>query len=288
MLPAENGSAPVIVAGLPARNAHASHYQRDRGLIVAALGRGHGGKTYLGRLLVEFALREGKAVFPADGDIINQGLSRYPGLGDAMKPEDDTPEAVATWLEEVVDYATTHRVSVYMDFAGGDQSVDSRADAITQRVSGPAIGEDVWGLHAIAELSSRVDMTMLYFLAGYSDDERGLERLNATSLSSLPLVIVANEGLAPKLRGKADPFAENLASQPVVAAIKRGAIVLRLPALSPNTARFVEEGRMGFFEAVAAKPGKVGKVLPLWDRQELARYLRKVASQLEPIKGLLP
>lgn len=272
----------------PAAKANATLRRRECGLVCIALGRGRTGKTLTLRALIELALRSGRLVVPADGDRFNQSLATYAGLGRAMRPASARDEAFRAWLEDAVGYAAEQRAAVGLDLGGGDRSLIARADEVMARVKPSSDGLAAWGLDAITELTGAgVDLTILYHLAGGADDARGLALLNRTTLVGAPMLLVLNEGLAPDTRAD-DPFAANLRDPAVKTALERGASVVRLPALPPHIAAFLEEHRLGFADAVAGVVPEGVTPLGLWDRQTLAEWLRRFATLVGPHAGLLP
>lgn len=264
-----------------------THRRRPKGLVCAAVGRGRTGKTTTLRALLELALRAGRAAVAADGDRFNQSLAAFEGLGRAMRPGNASEEALREWLERAVGYAVEQRVAVALDLGGGDRSLIARAGELMERVAPALDGLADWGLDELAELAAGAEITVLYFLAGGQDDARGLALLNRSRLAEAPLLLVLNEALAPATRN-GGPFDANLADPAVKAAIARGAAVVRLPALPPHIALFVEACRTTFAEAAAGMPAADGEPLGIWDRQTLAAWLRAVQVAFAPHAGLVP
>jgi hypothetical protein len=186
-----------------------------------------------------------------------------------------------------VAYASQHRAAVYADLGGGDRTAADHAGALIERVQPDLGGLDAWGLGEIGAILASVDVTLIYALGGGTDDPAGLRLVNRTALRDLPLILMLNEGVADR-RGAGDPFAANLAHPQVQEALGRGSQVVRIPALPPSVARFLEENRLTFGEAVTGAVGGNGTALTLEQRQDLLLWMRAVHQVLKPHAGLLP
>jgi hypothetical protein len=260
---------------------------RQRGLVVTCAGRGHRGKTMVLRFLVERAMAAGRTVHVADGDRYNRTAARY--FSQCMSPRDARETTMAAWLTGVVGYASEQQATVVLDVGGGDRALLGIAPQLAARIAPqPVPSAGGWGASIAAELTRPLDLTVLYMLGGEFDDARGLALLNGTLLSTARLMLVCNEGIAAPRRDGVDPFDGLMRDPAVEEAIGRGAAVLRMAALDPAIAQFLDEGAMRFEDALSGTPNAGGRALSLWDRQTLLAWLREFEYAVSPHGAMLP
>ena len=85
------------------------------------IGRGNTGKTTLIRYLAETVFGGDGRVLLADMDRTNATLSSY--FADVQRPPDADEATVAKWLERLLTFVMTNKISALIDLGGGDTTL---------------------------------------------------------------------------------------------------------------------------------------------------------------------
>jgi Zeta toxin len=237
----------------------------DRPKAVFAVGRGGRGKTVAYRWMIDRGLNRGRQMIVADGDRTNMTLAAFfPGLV-ADNPTTGADEDMRAWLDALLERAISGRQSLLVDLGGGDQLLKQAALEL-----------DLIGFLA----QNGMEPVVLHFIGADLDDLAYLREVERDRLlAPEKTAIIFNTGVVPAGVSADAAWQKHERDPALVAAVDRGAQLIRMPRLGCMTK--LDDGRLRFTEATAAKIG-------LMDAQRVLIWLREMERAFEPIAGWLP
>lgn len=236
----------------------------DRPKAIFAVGRGSRGKTVAARWMLDRALSQGRQIIIADADRTNQTLAAFfPGL--VVSPPSAADDDMRPWLDGLLEQSIERRQSLVVDLGGGDQLL-KRA----------ALELDLAGFLA----SNGVTPVVLHFVGADSDDLAYLrETERGGLLAPEHTAVVFNEGVVPAGISLNAAWDKHESDPALVAAVKRGVYLIRMPCLGCMTQ--LDDKRLRFTEADRDKVG-------IMNEQRVVMWLRAMESSFAPIAGWLP
>lgn len=241
----------------------------DKPKIWLTIGRGKTGKTTLIRFLVEEAMNADRPVVIADVDRTNATLASY--FDGVQRPPDGDESTVAAWLEKLLTFVMTKKVSAYIDLGGGDTTLRR-------------LVAEVSGLVEMMETSG-VSVVAAYLLGPQTDDLSPLATLEAAGFQPAATALVLNEGLIEPSQTREDAFARVVRHSAFRNATARGAVPLWMPRLLP--AGEVEARRVLFGQAAqgGVREGRKQSPLGPFDQGRLRAWLEAMRSELAPVRS---
>jgi hypothetical protein len=236
--------------------------------MLLALGRGKTGKSTFIRYAAERSISLGNLPVIADADRTNATLSAF--FDKVERPPSPADDDVKDWLEAFADRQITDRFSAYLDMGGGDLVLKNWAASIELAPFMVQHGITPVAVHFIG--SDIDDLTYL----------RDVEQVFQPKHTA----IVLNEGTLSPGRVARKAFAHILKHEIFLAAVERGAQVVRMPALTAM--QEIETRGLCFEDAQngRVKPGQdmIGPVA----RQKIAIWRREMAASFTSIASWLP
>jgi hypothetical protein len=215
-------------------------------VVAIRTSRGRTGGTTVSDLMVQLARKAGRKVLVVDADIRNATLSGlYPGDADLLRPVSDDPETVKELLTGALETAHASGSSVVIDVGGGDRVLEEYGAEL-------ALVEvcETLGLAPLAVYSTGPD----------EDDFDHIARIwEAGMFRPTRAILFMNEHLIPHGRKPSGAFGTIIARPELQAMIEHGLALVSLPRL-PCMPEIRESG-LGFFDAMAGKPGRSGRPL---------------------------
>lgn len=267
-------SAPFDLSGLPERslpprvNGH-SHGDpvappgidlRGRAKVWFVIGRGRIGKTTLIRWTAEtLTARGGQSVYAA-ADPVNRSLKVF--LEDVAEPPTDDPAEVAEWLQGLLAFAMEGEgTSALVDLGGGDTSLSRLLRLMPD-------------LASVMEKSS-VAPVAVHVIGADEHDLVPLAAMEEAGFQPKATALVFNEAT-----GTRPEFSRVMQHSVVQAALRRGAVPLWMPKLSPAVVRLVDARGLQFTRAADDLGLLAGAPVRVW--------LQGMARQFEPVSSWLP
>ncbi len=236
------------------------------------IGRGNTGKTTLIRYLAETVFGGDGRVLLADMDRTNATLSSY--FADVQRPPDADEATVAKWLERLLTFVMTNKVSALIDLGGGDTTLRRLVTEIPD-LTGMLDGAGVAPVAA-------------YMIGPRPDDLAPLATLEAAKFQPAATVIVLNEGLIETPLPKDEAFGRVMRHSAFKAAVVRGAVPIWMPRLLP--AAEIEARRVYFATARdgVVPAGKRQTPLGGFDRARVRAWLGTMEAEFGMIRSWLP
>ena len=241
----------------------------DKPKIWLTIGRGKTGKTTLTRFLVEETMDAGRPVVIADVDRTNATLASY--FDDVQRPPDGDESTVSAWLEKLLTFVMTKKVSAYIDLGGGDTTLRRLVAEVNDLVE--------------TLQNAGVAVVAAYLLGPQTDDLSPLATLEAAGFQPAATALVLNEGLIDPSQTREDAFARVVRHSAFRNATARGAVPLWMPRLLP--AGEVEARRVLFGQAAQGGVREGCKQTPLgpFDQGRLRAWLEAMRSELAPVRS---
>jgi hypothetical protein len=251
----------------------------DKPKAVLAIANGGAGKTTLLRWVAERALSAGREVKIAATDPSGRSLLNFfpggPAAG-VFEPPTRKSDEVADWMEKFFGALVKEQKSGLIDTGGGDT-------AFTKVISDmPRLVDD------LAE--EGIATVVVYMFAPRADDVGPLATLSRAGFTPAATALVLNEGVI-KVGDGGDveqAFRETRRHSVYRAAIERGAIELRMPAL--QIAKKIESRSQQFRHARDGIVPDGKKLVPLgWsDKTILRSWLTRMDERFAPIASWWP
>ncbi len=247
----------------------------NRSRLWIALGRQRVGKTALLNATVQYARALGSHVKIWNADQQNRTHSLSTFFADAAVPPDGGLADSRFWIEgQLVDQVRRHYHAV-LDAGGGWTGFSSLVQDVPVLQSLAEQGTDVIGLFCVGPEQADLD-----YLEHFSESGTFLPKST---------VIVLNAGLVLSGRSTDGAFAAVLESAVVKAAVRRGARVIKMPALSCMSE--VTDRGLTFADAAvgAVKPGQTPMSLfdPVrvneWWTKKMPEFFGKFPPEWLPI-----
>ena len=190
----------------------------NRSLLLTALGRQRVGKTALLNMVVQYFRERGAAIEVWNADQQNRTHSLSTFFPDAAVPPSSGLIDGRVWIEGQIVHQLGRRTHAVLDAGGGWTGFSSLVQDVPVIDALSKAGTDTIGLFCVGPEQADLD-----YLQQFADSGWFMPHAS---------VIVLNEGLVVSGRSAGGAFSAVVASPTVQAAIKRGARVIFMPALS--------------------------------------------------------
>ncbi|TDH61154.1 hypothetical protein E2C06_18105 [Dankookia rubra] len=233
-------------------------------VLLMPVGRGRVGKTVVGNTTAQYFRSRGATlrIWDMDRQTTSHGLASF--HPDAEIPPSGGLADLAQWLEQKInEQALSIRAGRPFDallgVGGGDLLVKKLAEEVRLVRTLERMGIRPVAMHVVGPDNADLD-----YLAQVVADELFLPAAT---------LIVLNGGLVADGRSVANAFTPILNHPALVAAMGKGAKVVRFPELSPM--RQVSEGRLLFEDAAAGKAPEAGEPLSFFDQERVSIWLEE-------------
>jgi hypothetical protein len=228
-------------------------------VLLMPVGRGRVGKTVVGNTTAQYFRSRGATlrIWDMDRQTTSHGLASF--HPDAEIPPSGGLADLAQWLEQKInEQALSIRAGRPFDallgVGGGDLLVKKLAEEVRLVRTLERMGIRPVAMHVVGPDNADLD-----YLAQVVADELFLPAAT---------LIVLNGGLVADGRSVANAFTPILNHPALVAAMGKGAKVVRFPELSPM--RQVSEGKLLFEDAAAGKAQEMGEPLSFFDQERVS------------------
>lgn len=231
-------------------------------VLFVAYGRGQSGKSSFTRLLIDRARNAGRDVIAADGDRSNATLTSY--YGDASRPASADDPDMHEWITGLVERMARDRVSVALDFGGGDRAMQVYSAEF------PLVG--FCREHGIR-------LVIAYFVAPNIDSLAPINTLEQSgTFQGADTIVVLNQGLVPVGKTPEAAFRSVEEHEAFRAALGHSRLIV-MPKLGCMSE--MERRRVGFFEADFTKLGPMNAFM-------VKDWRARMEKALEPVADWLP
>ena len=240
------------------------------------IGGNNSGKTTWARWAAGRAFDAGRDVTLASLDKNQRALSTF--LSGVAQPESRDTLLVANWTADFLGYVAETRQPAVADFGGGGEEYlnATLADA-------PTLVDDL----AI----SGVGILAAHFLTPRPDDLQVIAALDKAGFRAKATVLVLNEVHVERGADPDDAFARITGHSAFKAAVARGAHVVRMPRLFPQSlALEIASKRLLFTHARDGIVPEESTVTPIrgLDRSRVNRWLSDIETAHETVRSALP
>jgi hypothetical protein len=233
--------------------------------LVIAGGRGGTGKSTLERWATERSIARGGEPTIIDADRTNPTLKAF--FPQAQQPPTSDDYDVRAFLNSVIDEQNDRRGTVYIDLGGGDLTLRQWARE----------------LDLAPFLAEQGIIPVLFHVVGADLDDLAYLRDLETVFAPQHTAIVLNEGALPAGPSPAVAFEHTLNHPVLLAAVDRGAQLIRMPRL--GCMRDVDRRRLLFQEAQDGAPKPGHERMGITARQTVAIWRRQMEAAFEPIQA---
>ncbi|WP_424138833.1 hypothetical protein [Roseomonas chloroacetimidivorans] len=222
----------------------------------------------------------GRSLYIGDADPMNRTLTDIfsdltPGV---LEPGDASDAARGAFIRRMADLARESKGYVALDVGGNDRELEKQgrgaAPTKMKRLSG-------WGLADEQFDSFDVKLVTFYLLGGQLNDLTGLNLLLDSAVGRQDLVLVLNRGKAAALPPGEDPFADNRSHEVYQRALRAGAVEFHMPALPGAAAKWLDDNRMRFVDAVKGRAPEGRNPLGAFEREAIAIWLADMEEEVE-------
>ncbi len=246
-----------------------SELAQARPKLILPLGRGHNGKSFWARWLIDRAQTRGREIVVADADRTNPALAAY--FGGVLTPPSAEPDDMEAWFIALCEQQAEKRFNAVIDLGGGDQLLKS-------------LGRQLDFANFFEELG--VEPVAVYLLTPDLDDLAFLRDLEADGLfAPEATILVLNEGRADGRKSFETAFSAVLGHSIFTAAMKRGARPIAMPRLA-----YASESDVRRLTLSAARAGRSSDGRPplgVAQRQFIAKWLRDMEQNFAPVAAWL-
>jgi hypothetical protein len=240
------------------------------------IGGNNSGKTTWARWAAGRAFDAGRDVTLASLDKNQRALATF--LSGVAQPESRDVLEVSNWTADFLSYVAEARQPAVADFGGGGEEYLSATLA-----DGPALVDDL--------AVSGVGIIAAFFLTPRPDDLQVIASLDKAGFRPKATVLVLNE---VHVERGADPdaaFARITGHSAFKAAVARGAHVVRMPRLFPQSlALEIASKRLLFTHARDGVVPEGSSVTPIrgLDRSRVNRWLHDTETAHDAVRSALP
>lgn len=236
------------------------------------IGRGKTGKTTLIRYAAEQTAAAGRTVMLADMDRTNATLASY--FEDVQRPPEGDEATVAKWLERLLGFVMTKKLSAYIDLGGGDTTLRRLVTEVPDLVA----TLDAAGIGPVA----------VYMLGPQTDDLSPLATLEQASFQPKATMLVLNEALIETAVSREEAFARVLRHSAFREAAARGAEIVWMPRLLP--AGEIEARRVFYGQAAsgAIREGRKQTALGPFDQGRVRAWLDNMRAEFAGVQSWIP
>jgi hypothetical protein len=238
--------------------------------LILPLGRGHNGKSFWARWLIDRAQTRGREIAVADADRTNPSLAAY--FEGVLTPPSAEADDMERWFWAFCDRQAGQKFDAVIDLGGGDQVLKSLARRIDFSEFSTFFGIDLVAVHLLSP-----DLDDLAFLRDFETD--ALFAPKAT-------ILVLNEGRADGRTSYDEAFKSVLGHEVFRAAAKRGARPVAMPRLPCASELAVRHLPLSAAESSHPRDG----MPPLGPsfRMFIARWLRDMERNFASVAEWLP
>ena len=273
-------TATTLEPAAPAQSAGQHVTPReDGGRLAVAAGRGDGGKTTFLRWNIERALVHGRTLYVADADPMNRTLSRvFAGMSPpVLEPGDASDTARGAFIRRLSALGAATQGYVALDVGGNDRELEKQGRGADPSKMARLAG---WGLADQEFDTLGVKTATFYVLRGALNDLTGLSMLLDSAIGQRGLVLVLNHGRTPALPPGEDAFADMRRHEIYQRALKAGAVEFHMPALPGAVAKWLDDNRMQFVDAIKGKAPEGKQPLGGWEREAIAVWLGDLEDEV--------
>jgi hypothetical protein len=240
------------------------------------IGGNNSGKSTWARWAAGRTFEAGRTVTLAALDKNQRALATF--FDGVAQPESRDVLEVAGWATEFLAFVADNKLSAIADFGGGgEEYIHSVLD------DGPTLVDDL--------VESGVGIIAAHFLTPRPDDLQVLAALDARGFKPKATVLVLNEAHVERGANADEAFNRILGHSVFKAAVARGAHVVRMPRLYPQSlALEVASKRLQFSHARDGTVPDGSTVTPIrgLDRSRVRRWLDDMEAAHDAVKGGLP
>ncbi len=237
--------------------------------LILPLGRGHNGKSFWARWMIDRAQTRGREIVVADGDRTNPALGAF--FHEVLTPPSAEPDDMEVWFMALCAEQSEKRFNAVLDLGGGDQLLK----AFGRKLDFSTYFEEL-GIEPVA----------VYLLSSDPDDLAFLRDLEADGLfAPEATILVLNEGRADGRKSSSGAFNAILEHRIFTAAMKRGAVPIVMPRLFYAAESAVL--RLTPSAAVACRSREGHPPLGVAQRQFIAKWLRDMEQNFAPVASWL-
>jgi hypothetical protein len=243
---------------------------RAKPKVIVLIGRGHGGKTFTARWVIDRAHVQGREIVVADVDPTNPALAAY--FDGVLSPPSGDLDDMEDWAVQVLERLTIERYNGIIDFGAGSPLLKLLARRID------------FADHA---KNFDVEFVAIYLLTPDLDDLAMLRDLETDGLFAPEATILAlNEGVVPGHKSFEKAFKPVLEHPIFKAAVQRGAKMVAIPKLAPASEITVQRLTMSAAERGESKEGRppLGPI----NRQSITKWLRDMEQNFAHVAHWLP
>jgi hypothetical protein len=238
--------------------------------LILPMGRGHLGKSFFARWMIDRAQAAGREIVVADADRTNPALASY--FEGVLTPPSANAADMVDWFLALLDKQAEQRFNMIIDVGGGDQLIK----AIARQLD-------------FAEFSERfgIDIVSAYLLSTDLDDLAFMRDLEADPFfKSKVSLIILNEGRINADLSFETAFNAILNHEIFIEAVKRGGKMIPMPRLRPANDLILQRLTMSAADAGQSKSG----FPPLGPskRQFIRKWLRDMELNFGPVAHWLP
>jgi hypothetical protein len=240
------------------------------------IGGNNSGKSTWARWAAGRTFEAGHTVTLAALDKNQRALATF--FNSVDQPESRDVLEVAGWATEFLTFVADNKLSAIADFGGGgEEYIHSVLD------DGPTLVDDL--------VVSGVGIIAAHFLTPRPDDLQVLAALDARGFKPKATVLVLNEAHVERGANADEAFSRVLGHSVFKAAVARGAHVVRMPRLFPQSlALEIASKRLQFSHARDGTVPDGSTVTPIrgLDRSRVRRWLDDMETAHDAVKGGLP
>lgn len=239
-------------------------------------GGNNSGKSTWARWAAGRASEAGRGAALAALDKNQRSLATF--FGGVDQPESRDVLEVANWTTEFLSYVADNKLPAIVDFGGGGEDF---MHAVLS--DGPTLVDDLVGCG--------VGIVAAHFLTPRPDDLQVLAALDARGFKPKATVLVLNEAHVERGTDADEAFTRLSGHSAFKAAVARGAHVVRMPRLHPQSlALEIASKRLQFSQARDGTVPDGSTVTPIrgLDCSRVRRWLDDMEAAHDAVKGALP
>jgi hypothetical protein len=240
------------------------------------IGGNNSGKSTWARWAAGRASEAGRSVALAALDKNQRALTTF--FDGVAQPDSRDVLEVAGWATEFLAFVADNKLPAIADFGGGgEEYIHSVLD------DAPTLVDDL--------IESGVGIIAAHFLTPRPDDLQVLAALNARGFKPKETVLILNEAHVERGADADEAFTRVIGHSVFKAAIARGAHVVRMPRLFPQSlALEIASKRIQFGHARdgTVPDGSTATPIRGLDRSRVRRWLDDMETAHDTVKGGLP
>lgn len=256
-----------IAASLPSETPSFSVQAKPK--LVILNGRGHAGKTFIARWIIDRAYVQGREIVVADADPTNGALAAY--FDGVLRPPSADLDDMEDWAVQVIERLTIDRFNAIIDSGAGNP---------------------IWKLLARKldftdyAKNNGVEFVAIYLFTPDIDDLAIMRDLEDYGFAPEATILALNEGVVPGHKSFTTAFKPVLEHPVFQAARQRGAQMVAIPKLGSASEITIQRFTMSAAERGESKNGKppLGPI----QRQFITTWLRNMEQNFAHVAHWLP